>query len=313
MDIQKILVLNFSKCSLFFSFLTHSEAETEAPLVKPSMRHLPVSYIKAFAYQPVAFPAPLAPITTYQVSKGVNQNQPNQQYSRSNLIQQFLQQQQARNGNPMYSISGQGDYTVATVTQPPTTTPVPTTTTTTTTPAPQPAPQERQWFGYSGYNSVAQNQFPYYNQQGQYASYSNQNPNHNAYQSNRQSAFQYYTVDPSTYQFIPTNVNHQNGLQFVPCMCPIGVNVINPDPADRGNSQGQQLPQTTPYPVTTPQQQQQQQVSQIQIQYPQQVQPPQPSIPSQYVVQPETNSLLTSQISSQPQSASGQVSGEEGI
>lgn len=41
----------------------------------------------------------------------------------------------------------------------------------------------------------------------------------------------YYTVDPSTYQFIPTNYgpyNQQNGIQFVPCMCPVAVNV-SPD------------------------------------------------------------------------------------
>lgn len=271
--------------------------------MKPSVRHLPVSYIKAFAYQPVAFPAPLAPITTYQVSKGMNQNQPNNLYSRSNLIQQFLQQQQqSRHGNSIYSVNGLGDYASSTAAPITTTTPVPVTTTTTTQ-APQ--PQERQWFGnYAGYSSVAQTQFPNYNQNGNYL-----NPNPQSYLSNRQSAFQYYTVDPSSYQFIPTNVNHNGALQFVPCMCPIGVNVINPgsSPADRTSSPNQPTPQ--PMPTQVPQTQE---IPQIQVQYATASQT-QPSVSSQYVVQPDSNLSNQLPVSSVAQPPSNQLNSEEGI
>lgn len=86
-----------------------SEPEVPEPIVKPSVRQLPVSYIKAFAYQPVAFPTPLGPIATYQVSKNGNQySNGNSQYLKSaSPFQQFFQ---GRNSMSNLYSQYQNDY-----------------------------------------------------------------------------------------------------------------------------------------------------------------------------------------------------------
>lgn len=89
---------------------------TEPPTIPPALRQYPISYIRAFAYHPVAFPQPLAPITTYTVR--------NQQSPSRSLTQQQLP------GLQMPPDFG-----------PPSTTPTTTTTTTTTTTPPPPTTQ----------------------------------------------------------------------------------------------------------------------------------------------------------------------------
>lgn len=118
------------------------------------MRQFPISYIRAFAYHPVAFPQPLAPITTYQVSRNPQSYNPSRNIQSGGINgglgnalsqvfqQRFLQgQDNSQNGyslsNPMISqpptqqqlpLNNQVEFGT-----PPTST---TTTTTTTTPAP---------------------------------------------------------------------------------------------------------------------------------------------------------------------------------
>lgn len=133
-----------------------------APQVDPApsaapIRQLPISYIRAFAYHPVAFPQPLAPITTYQVSRnpqsyGPSRNIPPAAAGLANALSQVIQQKflQGPEGQQGYSLA---NPVISPPTQqmPPTNsqidfgTPPPTTTTTsTTTPAPVTIPTSTQ-------------------------------------------------------------------------------------------------------------------------------------------------------------------------
>lgn len=151
---------------------------------QPPPRQFPISYIRAFAYHPVAFPQPLAPITTYQVTRNPQSYNPNRSYQAGNggsyqgggggqynggsnfnagnainalsqaIQQKFIQSQEAsQNG---FSPMGSGIPLPPTQQQLPSnsqvdfgTPPTTTTTTTTTTPVPpttMPPPMPQQVF-----------------------------------------------------------------------------------------------------------------------------------------------------------------------
>lgn len=128
----------------------------------------------------------------------------------------------------------------------PPTTPSTTTTTTTTTTTPPPTTQApflaspqiplsyaRGEFGqrqlpfqsqYSNYGG-----YPYYYNQQYHYRYDDQPSNQfsgRLYPGEPQ--YQQYSVDPVSYQFIPTSITPiqpQNSVKFVPCMCPVAVQV----------------------------------------------------------------------------------------
>lgn len=153
------------------------------PTTASPIRQFPISYIRAFAYHPVAFPQPLAPITTYQVSRNSQSYSPNRNFQPSvneigNALSQAFQQKFLQNQE-----SGQNGYSMPNpiVSQPQTTQQLPqnpqvdfgtpptsTTTTSTTTAAPtttqppsftgsQPTPQV---FTRSGFSDGYQRQLP---------------------------------------------------------------------------------------------------------------------------------------------------------
>lgn len=138
-----------------------------------------------------------------------------------------------------------------------------TSTTTTTTPAPvtstappvyaQPAPPV---LTRSGFSEGYQRQIPIQHQQytagnfGGFPQFYNQP--YNQYSSNNQynegtnqfsgrlfgaePTYQQYSADPLTYQFIPTSItplSNQNNIKFVPCMCPVAVQISPPLPEKR--------------------------------------------------------------------------------
>lgn len=263
----------------------------------PPLRQYPVSYIRAFAYQPVAFPQPLAPITTYHVSR--NQQSYNQRtapqpvgisaaYSQA-IQEQFLQNQQNNRNpgsalpNPLpvipqpppnHQLLPQSPYIDFGTT--PTTTQA-TTTTTTTTQAPvtfPPAPQNSfsnfigsqpipQVLSRSSFREDSQRQLPqkFYHQSSNYGGFPSngqsyyynqpapsqyQHQQYNDVNANQFSGrvfgaspqFEQYSVDPISYQFIPTSITNipsapQNNVKFVPCMCPVAVSISPPIPEKR--------------------------------------------------------------------------------
>lgn len=217
----------------------------------------------------MAFPQPLAPITTYRVSKNPSQqqsfntNRNLQAKEIGNALAQVFQQQFMQEG----SLSG--------VPLPPTqqllpqspqvefgsapTTPVPTTTVTTTV-APsttQAAQPILQTYGTrSGFDGGYQRQLPLHQAYksgnfGGFPQYYNEpySTPFNPYQYSErvgggqmsgrlfggEPAYQQY--DPMTYQFIPTSITPlptpQNNIKFVPCMCPVAVQVSPPLPEKR--------------------------------------------------------------------------------
>lgn len=207
----------------------------------PPLHQYPISYIRAFAYHPVAFPQPMAPITTYTVRNPL----PSHSLTQQQLPSRSLTQQQLPN------LQNHQEF------GPPTTTPKPTTTSTTTTPAPtttqsifsgsQAFPQ------LSARGEFGQRQLPFnaYQNYGGYPYYYN-----NQYQyryddapSNQfsgrvyggESNYQPYSMDPMTYQFIPTSITPiqppQNSVKFVPCMCPVAVQVSPPMAIKERNSE----------------------------------------------------------------------------
>lgn len=262
---------NSKKLFLIFSLINSREEPTTLP-PPPPMRQLPISYIRAFAYHPVAFPQPLAPITTYQVSRNpqsyANRNLPSAGIG--NAIAQAFQQQFMMSQDQQQ----QPSFQLPTLSQPPTQQQLPqnpqvefgtppsttsTTTTTTTTAAPvpivpvtqpppafsQPIPQVSTRSGFSdGY----QRQIPFQQmyQSGNFGGFPQvyNNPYsqpYNQFQYNdipsqfsgrgygAEPAYQQYASDPLTYQFIPTSITPiQNNVKFVPCMCPVAVQISPP-------------------------------------------------------------------------------------
>lgn len=214
---------------------------TEPPTLPPPLHQYPISYIRAFAYHPVAFPQPMAPITTYTV-RNPPQVHPSQVHS---LPSRSLTQQQLPNlQNPQEF-------------GPPSTTPkVTTTSTTTTTPVPTTTPSifsgSQAFPQSSARGDFGQRQLPFnaYQNYGGYPYYYN-----NQYQyrydeapSNQftgrvyggESNYQPYSMDPMTYQFIPTSITPiqpQNSVKFVPCMCPVAVQVSPPMAIKERNSE----------------------------------------------------------------------------
>lgn len=60
--------------------------------------------------------------------------------------------------------------------------------------------------------------------------------------SSGEPAYQQYTTDSVTYQFIPTSITPiqpqvpaQNNVKFVPCMCPVAVSMSPPIPEKRSD------------------------------------------------------------------------------
>lgn len=255
----------------------------QPPTVAPPVRQYPISYIRAFAYQPIAFPQPLAPITTYQVSRNPQNYNPNRSYQTGGFSQsfqpKFLQSQDSsQNG---YSMSNQ----VLNQQQSPQssqvefgTPPTSPTTTSTTTQAPatlaaqtptfsgsQPVPQV---LTRSGNNDGYQRMLPVQQQYqpsnfGGYPQYYNEpfvrplNP----YQFNDQGSssqfsgrlfgsnepsYQQYSPDPVTYQFIPTSITpiQNQNVKFVPCMCPVAVSISPPNVEKRND----EIPLLNPTP-----------------------------------------------------------------
>lgn len=231
----------------------------QASATPAPVRQLPISYIRAFAYHPVAFPQPLAPITTYHVSKNPQGFNPNRNYPSSSSIggaiaqgfqQQFFQNQDSSPSIPQPSTQQQLPLTSQVeFGTPPTTT---STTTSTTTPTPVPTSTQPTFFsgsqqfpqfsnragffegyqrpyqsgnfgGFPQFNNQPVNQFQYSDQVG-----SNQFSGRLFGEPN----YQQYAQDPMTYQFIPTSItpiqNTQNNVKFVPCMCPVAVSISPP-------------------------------------------------------------------------------------
>ena len=225
------------------------------------VRQLPISYIRAFAYHPVAFPQPLAPITTYQVSRNP-QSYPNRSFPSSPTIagaiaqgfqQQFFQNQDSSVSMPQLPTQqqlpmnsqvefGSQPTTIPTTTS--TTTPVPTTQQSIFSASPQfqqfssrggaaegpgyqrqlqQSYQSGNFGGFPQYYSQPYNQFQY-NEQIATNPFSGR-------VFNSEPSFQQYTADPVTYQFIPTSITplkNQNNVKFVPCMCPVAVSISQP-------------------------------------------------------------------------------------
>jgi len=261
-----------------FWWARESAGRSEQSTVAPPMRQYPISYIRAFAYHPVAFPQPLAPITTYHVSRNPQTYNPNRntQVSGFNgavlqaMQQQLYQNQEPQNsGSPSYlnqpSIQQQLPQNPQVDFGPPPTT---TTTTTTTTPAPpltQPptfstAPPISQTYIKSGFaepfHRQSHMQQPY--QSGNFGGFPqyysppysqpfNQYPYGEGVGINQFSgrlfgeppAYQQYSSDPMTYQFIPTSItpipNQNNNVKFVPCMCPVAVSISPSIPEKRSD------------------------------------------------------------------------------
>lgn len=230
----------------------------------PPVRQFPISYIRAFAYHPVAFPQPLAPITTYHVSRNQQSFNANRNFPASNSVsgammqalqQQLIQSQdQIQGGFPQPPTNQQlpQNAQVEFGTQPSTTS-----TTTTTTPAPvtttaQPA---QPVLTRSGFSEGYQRQIPiqhqsytagnfggfpqFYNQPysqpyNQYSSMNQYNEGANQFSGRlfgAEPTYQQYSADPLTYQFIPTSItpiSNQNNIKFVPCMCPVAVQISPP-------------------------------------------------------------------------------------
>jgi hypothetical protein len=235
--------------------------EPAPPTASPPLRQFPISYIRAFAYQPIAFPQPLAPITTYHVR---NQQSPGRSFpsSAQGSVQAINQQQLPIAQNPQE------------FGPPPPPSPTTTTTTTTTTPAPPPPVIQPQFLGSQpmpqsisrgDFGQTVQRQLPhqsslyqnyggypyYYNQQFHYRYEDSVPPQPNQFSGrlyNGESSYQQYPSEPVTYQFIPTSITpiaqQQNSVKFVPCMCPVAVQV-SPPLAEKRNDEIPLLSPTT--------------------------------------------------------------------
>lgn len=237
----------------------------QASATPPPVRQLPISYIRAFAYHPVAFPQPLAPITTYHVSRNSQSFPPNRNFPSSPTIagaiaqgfqHQFFQNPESSPSLPQPPTQQQLPLTSSQVDfgTPP---PVTSTTTSTTTPAPvtfstppstfSGSPQTAQFssrVGFAdggGYQRQLQQSYQSGNFGGfpQFYNQPYNQPQYDQIGSNQFSGrlfgaepnYQQYSSDPLTYQFIPTSITplqNQNNVKFVPCMCPVAVSISPP-------------------------------------------------------------------------------------
>jgi hypothetical protein len=254
---QFVTVTLFASSHAWFWDNNQAAAKPSAPV-----RQLPISYIRAFAYHPVAFPQPLAPITTYHVSRNPQNYIPNRNFPSSPSIggaiaqgfqQQFFQNQDSSPSMPQpptqqqLPLTSQVEFgTLPTTTSLPSTT-TPTPTPTVPTPAFSGSSQTSQFsnrVGFAdgpGYQRQLQQSYQSGNFGGfpQYQTFnqpSNQFQYNDQVQSNQFSGrlfgsepnYQQYTSDPLTYQFIPTSITpmqNQNNVKFVPCMCPVAVSI----------------------------------------------------------------------------------------
>lgn len=197
--------------------IINSSNQVDQATAAPPMRQFPISYIRAFAYHPVAFPQPLAPITTYQVSRNSQSYSPNRNFQPSvsgigNALsqvfqQKFLQNQEgSQNGYPMAN---------SIVSHPPTqqqlpqngqvdfgTPPTSTTTTSTTTVAPS-TTQPPSFLGSQPTPQV-------YTRSGFHDGYQRQLPIQQNYQSGNFGGFpQLYNQPSYNQQFNPYQFNEQ--------------------------------------------------------------------------------------------------------
>lgn len=217
----------------------------------------------------------------------------------------FQQYFQSRNSvsNPYSQF--QNDYSTSAtqiqpqITQLSTTTTVAPVTTTTTTPIPSTTQAPSSFYNSNPYSSQSSGS----GSQNPYSNYYDNLPNYGYY--NRNGVYQFYSVDPSTYQFIPTNVGQNNNgqIRFVPCMCPIGVSVVSSENGEKNQNFGQQQQQQqvlqqyqqSIQPQSVVQQPQQPVVSVPQVMYPesssnslpQSIVPASPSVSSQIPERPE--------------------------
>lgn len=217
----------------------------EQQTVAPPMRQYPISYVRAFAYQPIAFPQQLAPITTYQVTRNPQNYNPNRSFQTGGMNGGYSQpfQSKAIQENTQNGFSNSAVPQLSSQQQPPQNAQVDfvvqrTSTTTSTTSAPittsaptssfygsQPIPQALTRSGFNdGYQRMlpVQQQFqaPNYGGFPQYYNEPFTRPL-NPFQFNDQAPsnqfsgrlfggepnYQPYSSDPITYQFIPTSIN----------------------------------------------------------------------------------------------------------
>lgn len=199
----------------------NSSNQVEPQTAAPPMRQFPISYIRAFAYHPVAFPQPLAPITTYQVSRNPQSYNPSRNIQSNNgfsgglgnalsqvFQQKFLQGQD--NSQTGYSMAN------SPISQPPTQQQLPLnsqvefgappTSTTTTTTTTTPAPVTTQAPMFSGSQPVQQIS----NRNGFSDGYQRQLPIAQNYQAGNFGGFpQYYNQPYNQQQFSQFQYNEQ--------------------------------------------------------------------------------------------------------
>lgn len=249
------------KCDIFeFKIIiVISSNQVDQPTVAPPSRQYPISYIRAFAYHPVAFPQPLAPITTYQVSRNPQTYNPNRSFQTGpsyqakyiqgpenlqSISQPATQQQPPQNAQVDFGAPAVSSTTTSTTTSAPVTTSAPASSFTGSQPV-------SQVFTRSGFNDGYQRMLPMQQQYqspnfGGFPQYYNEPFTRpiNPYQFNDQGSsnqfsgrlfnsepsYQQYSPDPVTYQFIPTSVSpiQNQNVKFVPCMCPVAVSISAP-------------------------------------------------------------------------------------
>lgn len=208
----------------------------------------------------------------------------NQQSQRSSFPFSSSVQSLTQHQAPNIQISQEFETTEK-ISTTPSTTPSTTSTTTTTTQQPttttsttqqpqfsgsQPIPQsfgrvDYGAFSRSDYGQSIQRQlpqqntnyggFPYYNNQQYHYRYDDGSANQfSARLINNEQQFQQYSPDPVTYQFIPTSITPiapQNSVKFVPCMCPVAVQV-SPNLAEKRADESMPIvAQTTESSTTT--------------------------------------------------------------
>lgn len=209
--------MNKREKKLFCLSLFNSSNQVEPQTSSPPLRQFPISYIRAFAYHPVAFPQPLAPITTYQVSRNPQSYNPSRNMQSNgfsgglgNALSQVFQQKFIQGqDNPQNGFQSANSVISQPTTQqqlpmngqvefgtPPTST---TTTTTTTTPAP--VTTQAPMFSGSQPHISTRNGFS--------DGYQRQLPIAQNYQAGNFGGFPQYYNQPYNQQFSPFQYNEQ--------------------------------------------------------------------------------------------------------